>query len=116
MEPIPVFFENVNRTALVIKPNKPYFDWLNSIENLPDDPDIYSDTDIYLLPDFDDLDQMQKWIKKNFDIIFCDQMNHWYTDESLWIQNRTFKLFTQWFDYSLHTMVWDTLDKPVSKF
>ena len=50
MEPIPVFFENVNRTALVIKPNKPYFDWLNSIENLPDDPEIYSDTiSIYYL-------------------------------------------------------------------
>jgi hypothetical protein len=42
MEQIPVFFENVNRTALVIKPNKPYFDWLNSIEDLPDDPDKFS--------------------------------------------------------------------------
>jgi hypothetical protein len=74
MEPIPVFFENVNRTALVIKPNKPYFDWLKSIEDLPDDPDIYSHNDIYLLPDLEDTDQMQKWIKKNSDIIFCDCM------------------------------------------
>jgi hypothetical protein len=71
MELIPVFFENVNRTALAIKPNKPYIDWLNSIEILPDDPDIYSDNDIYLLPDLEDLDQLQKWIKKNFTLFFA---------------------------------------------
>jgi hypothetical protein len=71
MEPIPVFFENVNRTALVIKPNKPYFDWINSIEDLPDDPDIYTDNDIYLLPAFEDMDQMQKWIKKTSTLFFA---------------------------------------------
>lgn len=27
MDPIPVFFENVNRSALILNPKKPFFDW-----------------------------------------------------------------------------------------
>ena len=72
MDPIPVFFDNVNRSALVIKPKKPFIDWLNSIEKEMDISDFLSDTDVYLLPDFDDLDQMKSSIKKNFDLFFCD--------------------------------------------
>lgn len=27
MDPIPVFFENVNRSALILNPKKPFFDY-----------------------------------------------------------------------------------------
>jgi hypothetical protein len=47
------------------------------------------DPDVYLLPDFEEIDQMESWLKKNFDAIFRDQMNHWYTDEDLWIYPAT---------------------------
>ena len=116
MEPILVYFDFINRTALVVRPKKPFFDWLKKIDP-EDDPlqDFMDDSDVYLLPNFEDHEEMENWLKKNYDQIFCDQMNHWYTDEDLWIQKRTFKLFNEWFDYSMHTMIWDTLDKPVSK-
>jgi hypothetical protein len=73
------------------------------------------DSDVYLLANFEDFEDMEKWIRKNYDQIFCDQMNHWYTDEDFWIQKRTFKPFNEWFEYSMHTMIRDTLDKPVYK-
>jgi hypothetical protein len=116
MEPIPIYFDNIDRSALVIKPKKPFIDWLNKIDNNQRLTDIVDDTEIYLLPDFEEPQQMENWIKKNFDLIFCDQLNNWYTDEDIWPQKRTIKLFKEWFDYSLHTMIMDILDSPISKF
>ena len=54
-------------------------------------------------------------VEKNFDQIFVDQMNYWYTLESMWVQNRTFKMFKEWFDYSLYMMILDTLEEPIEK-
>jgi hypothetical protein len=115
MEPIPVYFENVRRSALVIKPKKPFLDWLISIDGDNKTIDLISDQDVYLLPDFDEIRQLENWLKKNFDQIFCDQMNNWYIDETLWVQKRTFKTFKDWFDFTLHTMIWDTLEEPIEK-
>lgn len=64
--------------------------------------------DIYLLPDFETTQQMESWLKKNFDELFSEQLHNWYTDESMWPQNRTFKMFGEWFSYSLYTMIFDT--------
>jgi len=115
MEPIPVYFDHIHRAAVVIKPKQPFFDWLKSIDPDDDFSDLKDVTDVYLIPDFDSDDQAEIWLKKNYDHIFCDQMNHWYTDEDLWSLNRTFKKFKDWFDYSLHTMIWDTIEGPIRK-
>ena len=115
MEPIISYFENVRRTAIVIKPKQPFLDWLKSIDPSDDDPKLLNETDVYLLPDFEEVKQMENWLKKNFDSIFSDQLNNWYLDEPCWVQNRTFKMFKEWFDYSLHTMIYDTVDKPIQK-
>jgi hypothetical protein len=115
MEPIPFFFDSVRRTAIVIKPKQPFLDWLIKIDQENDSIDIKEDQDVYLLPVFDEMKQMENWLKKNFDQIFCDQMNNWYITEDLWVQNRTLKLFKEWFDYSFHTTVLDFLDEPIQK-
>ena len=115
MEPIPIFFENVRRTALVLKPKQPFKDWLVDLDSGDIKVDLTNDTDVYLLPDFEDPKQVENWLKRNYDQIFCDQMNNWYVDESVWIQNRTYKIFKEWFDFSIHTMIWDTMDTPIEK-
>ena len=115
MDPIPVFFDPIHRSAIIVKPKQPFFDWLKTIDNEDDFSDLRDETDVYLIPDFDSVDQAENWLKKNFDLIFCDQMNHWYTDEDIWTPNRTIKKFRDWFDYSLHTMIWDTIDGPIRK-
>jgi hypothetical protein len=116
MEPIPYYFDTINRTALIIKCKKPFFDWLTSIDADNKNIKMDIDSDVYLLPDFEDVSEMKKWLKKGFDNIFSDQLNNWYTDENLWPENRTFKQFKEWFDYTLHTMIFDTQDGPIRKF
>lgn len=115
MEPIPVFFDNVKRSALLLTPKKPFFDWLSNID--PIDPGLKDtlESSVYLLPDFEEKQQMEKWLTVNFDQLFCDQLNNWYIDDSLWVQNRTFNMFQEWFHYSMHIMIWDTLEEPIEK-
>jgi hypothetical protein len=115
MRQIPIYFENINRSALVLKPKKPFIDWIKNLDDQFEINEIIEDPDIYLLPDFEEVQQMVNWLKKNYDMIFIDQMNNWYTDETLWVTNRTFKLFKEWFDFSLHTMILDTAEQSIKK-
>ncbi|HNU62771.1 MAG TPA: hypothetical protein PLX24_09605 [Bacteroidales bacterium] len=115
MKSIPVFFNNINRSAMVIIPKKPFKDWLLSIDQGAAHWDITEDADVYLLPDFEEIEEAERWLEINFDLFFSDQLNNWYTAKKLWPKNRTFKMFKEWFDYSLHTMVWDILDDPIEK-
>ncbi len=32
-EPITFFYDSINRNAIVVKPKKPFFDWVNGIDN-----------------------------------------------------------------------------------
>jgi hypothetical protein len=115
LKPLVFLFEYLDRSAIAIKPRKPLHDWLIKI-NADSIRDKFDDNPvIYLIPTFDESYKAEPWLKKNYDLIFCDQMNLWCLDESKWIQNRTYKLFRDWFDYSFYTGVFDTIDKPISK-
>ena len=112
---MPHDMENVKRTALILKPKQPFLDWLLSVEPGEDFRDELKEGDVYLLPYYEEISQMQNWLKRNFDTIFTDQMNNWYTDEALWPENRTMKMFMEWFEYSLSTMVLDTQRGGIEK-
>jgi len=105
---------NVTRTAMVLTPKQLFFGWLNNIYSDIKHDDL-NEPDVYLLPDFETLEEMEAWLEEHFDWFFCEQMNNWNTDEALWVQNRTFNMFREWFHYSLHTMVWDTVEGPIKK-
>jgi len=115
MEPIIQYFDNVKRSAMLLKPKKPFIDWLKSVDPIDETEEMLTVGDVYLLPDFEATKQMEDWLKKYFDDIFTDQLNNWYTDEELWPQMRTIKMFKEWFDYSMHTMVWDTEEDDIEK-
>ena len=110
------YFQNVRRTALLVKPKQPFFDWLIKID--PEDeilPEESIEGDLYLLPDFEDRKQMERWLKINFDDFFAEQLYGWYTDETYWVQDRTYKMFTEWFEISFCTMVWDSVEGQIEK-
>jgi hypothetical protein len=113
MAHIPVYYDNVKRSALVLKPKEPFYDWLKSID--PSEKSYVAEGDVYLLPDYEEPGQMEHWLKKHYDDIFTDQLNNWYVDDSLWPKKRTFAMFKEWFTYSLYTMIWDTEESFIEK-
>jgi hypothetical protein len=114
IEPFPYFYDSINRNAIVVKPQKPFFDWINFI--YPESP-VYDkeEANIYLIREMESNEAIEKWLKRNFDRIFQNELNDWHTAEEDCPKRRTFKIFQEWFSYEIHSMVLDLEETDVSK-
>jgi len=108
----------INRFVAIIKPKQPFLDWLKS------QPDWDSDTTLeklrdecnaLLVPEYDTNEQAMCYIERNYKTIFELQLFDWYTDESMWPEKRTLKVFRDWFDVEIHSMVYDMVDEHIIK-
>lgn len=106
------FEENyINRSAIILKPLQPFLDWF---ENLyPNESDDMSESMTYLLSV--DIEDVEAWLKKKFDKLFMRELEGWHTNEKEWPQKRTYKMFKQWFQVDISTMVFDLEKEPVFK-
>ena len=106
----------VNRAALLLKYKDPAIRWINDAD--PGEKtheitaaDVNRERTVYLISekDADDAPAVNRWIKRNFKILFEEELEGWYTDPSLWPQKRTLKLFREWFDVECHSVLIDTV-------
>ena len=64
---LPIFL--LNRNAIAVKPQKPFFDWVTYLD--PEPPVIEKEeATIYLVRERDSNEQIGNWLKRNFDKIF----------------------------------------------
>ncbi|MBD0375815.1 MAG: hypothetical protein ICV51_09325 [Flavisolibacter sp.] len=105
----------INRNAFIVKPLQPFLDWLKKTDENFDVTDAIDEHNIYLIGERDNNEVIEKWLKKNFDAIFQKELDDWCIDERLWPQNRTYKMFREWFTIEYHSMVYDLEDYPVDK-
>lgn len=112
---IPYYFEAIDRNAIIVKPKRPFFDWLSSIYKDKKPIPEREENNVYLIREMDSNEEIRKWIKKNFDQIFINELNDWYTDEEGWPRKRTFKMFEDWFAVEINSMILDLEDGPVTK-
>ncbi len=108
-------YEIINRAAITIKPRQPFIDWINSVGNEAEVTFDDVDAEIYLVPEFENEEEMNQWFVENFDTLFCNQMNGWYMDTDVWIKERTLEMFYIMFDVSYSSMIWDTEADAVEK-
>ncbi|MGN6603609.1 MAG: hypothetical protein ACTHK8_14240 [Ginsengibacter sp.] len=114
MEPIPYYYDSINRNAIIVKPKQPLLDWINSI--YPESPiETLNVGTVYLVNSGDNVEQVERWLQKNFDNIFQNELNGWNTDEENWPEKRTFKLFKEWFNYEIHDMILDMEEDEIIK-
>jgi hypothetical protein len=100
----------VNRSALIVKPKQPFVDWLKFVDPTDDKitvENVNDDSPLYLIPECGSKQEFEDWMTQNFEFIFEEQLNDWFTDERVWPQNRTLDVFHQWFDCRLHSLVFD---------
>jgi hypothetical protein len=109
------YFKNINRSAIVLMPKQPFFKWLQQHDPAMNMHHELLEGDVYLLPDFETKEQVEKWLQKNYNELFEEQLHNWYTDEDMWPQKRSFQLFQEWFSYSIHTMLFDTQKGMIEK-
>lgn len=114
MEPIPYFYESINRNAIVLKPQEPFFDWLNNL--YPKHPvHEKAEATIYLVQERDSNEEIEKWLSRNFDLFFQNELNDWHTDDKDWPSKRTYALFREWFTVEIHSMILDIEDTEIIK-
>ncbi len=106
----------LNRTVAVIRPKQPFLDWLRSIPDLKMGNMTLkrirsNEQTVFLLPECDSLDEAQAYVDKIRKTIFEVELEGWWTDPANWPKKMTVKMFHEWFDVELHSMVIDTVDE-----
>lgn len=105
----------INRNCFIVKPKKPFFDWINTIFDDKMQIDKKEEHNVYLIREFDSNEQIIAWIERNYKNIFENELNDWYTDESRWPKNRTLGVFKSWFEVEVNSMVIDLEDFEIEK-
>ena len=110
----------INRSAIILKYKPPAIAWINKADPYNDDPGITidfvnQDRTIFLISDDDGdgPDAVQRWVKRNYEQLFINELGSWYTDPSLWPSPLDYRLFQDWFDVESHSMIVDTLDEDI---
>ena len=107
----------INRAAVILKCKKPFIKWMNETDPYEKDPGITLDEankerTIYLIAD-DDAENFENWISLNYMQLFENELEAWYTDESLWPKRRDKKLFDEWFNAEYHSVLIDTVEGSI---
>jgi hypothetical protein len=109
----------INRAAIILRSKAPMLEWINASDPYDDNPqnrieDFNRDRIVSLISDHeaDDDKALTRWIKANYQTLFEAELEGWYTDESLWPQKRTFKLFQEWFVVECHSVFEDMVGTP----
>ncbi len=107
--------EKTIRSAVVVRPRQPFVDWLRSVEEL-EVPTItleQLDKTVYLVPDYEDPNDAEKVLRRVSDDIFCRELYGWYTDESMWPKDRSWRVFKAWFDIEHFDVIEDLVAAPL---
>jgi hypothetical protein len=109
----------LNRAVILLKLKQPAVDWINEADPI-DNPEITlesanEDRTVYLVNDevAEDPVNVMHWLRLNWETLFETELETWYLDESLWVQDRSFELFQAWFELECHSMITDTVDTPL---
>lgn len=119
------YFPDINRAAVIVKLKKPFIDWLVYTSKEHDGPgrelkpqevqtEGFDSKHLYLIPAYDETEKYEKFVKKHFTEIFGHELAGWYADPEMWPKDRSWKVFQEWFDYEIQTMVFDMIsDEPL---
>ena len=106
----------INRSLIILRPKQPFLDWARSLDDESKDLTLESlneDSTVYLIPEiWQDSDQ-EEFLKTCYDILFEEQLEGWWRDETRWPQQRNLKVFLDWFEVEFHSLVFDLCDEPI---
>ena len=110
----------VNRTAITITGAQPYLDWMRQTDAdfakgavTVVVPRAKAYGSAFLLPEFNQEEDLQEWVEENAAWLFEFQLAAWTEDESVWPATRDLKVFREWFRIDIHNVVVDIPDDEI---
>ncbi len=109
-------FASVDRSLITLKPTQGFLDWCNDVERIidPGNPKLLDYESVctqkiaYLTPALDGQKDFDRWLKKNFKVIFEEEVAGWYIDPELWPKKMDFRTFKKFFEIEFIDMVLDS--------
>ncbi len=103
--------EMLNRSAIIIKPRRPYLEWCrqDDAEGLAERvfKTLHEDPTVFLLPEYEDPETQREVLEEFWPDLFEALLEGWSTDERSWPTNRTFEMFHEWFEVRMSSIVRD---------
>jgi hypothetical protein len=100
--------KSVNRNCLIVTPIQGYIDWARSMPDATPDLRVVDPEEpghAYLIPEQDS--GPDKWLKRNYQAIFEEELEAWCLDADLWPKGRSYKAFQAFFEVRFFSMVMD---------
>ena len=101
----------VNRSALLISHKPAFIEWATKESGIVES----GESVIYLIDEKDSEQEVNDWLKKNFQKIMTDELAEVKDDKRKW-PKLNYKVFCDFFEVQYHPMVWDTEEKPLGKY
>ncbi len=99
-------FPTINRYALILLPTEACLEWVKSCPDFVNDPPSgETEPTIYLVPEAKDAPD--DYLRRHYKPMFEEELNSWYTDPSMWPNDRSFETFKKFFTVLVTTMVYD---------
>jgi len=103
---------------ILLMPKQPVLDWIQCVDPEPLQltlAQLCEDQDAFLIEQDSvrSSESAQRWVWRRWKTFFEQYLYDWFTDESYWPQNRSLKMFKEWFDIQFHSMVWDLSSQPI---
>lgn len=101
-------FTTINRAFISILPKRPFYDWANTVFN-DSTPMTAEDMEAtcYAISDDFAAEDLAEVVKPHYEFIFEQELFSCCTDPDEWPEKRTWKMFCEWFDFHVGSMVWD---------
>jgi hypothetical protein len=106
--------KTINRTVITILPKQPYINWANSFDD--DDPKMSLDSihaTSLLIPEEYDEFTYEQFLKKNYKMIFEEELSAWMADPDSWPSEIDYNMFTRWFQIIVSDTVLDLGNDPI---
>lgn len=110
----------INRAALILRYREPAVKWVNDADPYDASPeitidDINHDRTVYLISDEDaeSGESVNEWVELNYLTLFEVELEGWYTDPSLWPEDRSLEAFHSWFHVECNTVIIDTVEGEI---
>lgn len=106
----------INRCAVAVAPRRPMLDWSRPFWTREDMEGLGDEQSLYLLPTWDDEDQMRQRLEERWPTIFEAELDLWCRDRELWPNPRDFGMFQEWFELRCFPLVEDLGGEPLRGF
>lgn len=106
---------DINRNALILTRSRAFVELTNEL--YPEDYvdfdtlDINDSAYVYLTPEFEDLEEAEEWLTKNYLAFYETMLEDWILDDSKWPTDRSLEAFKKHCDYNIQFIVVDTVEE-----